>query len=234
MHKVSLHIINYNRAQYLAQAIESVLAQNYSDFELILWDDGSSDQSYSIMQSYESYDSRIRVLHSSNLGFTQALDRAIRLSQGEYIGWVDSDDMLEASALEKTVSALEQNPSVGVVYTSYFEMNMQGKNIIPGKRCQVPYSKDRLLETFMTFHFRLIRRQAYSRVNGLDLSFRYSQDYDLCLKLSEITNFLHIKEYLYYYRVHCNSISNMHYKDQQDYAQQAIQNAIKRRKLTQL
>lgn len=228
--KISLLIVNHNRSDYLSTAIESVIYQSFEDFELILWDDGSSDTSLSIMKFYESIDPRIKVFNCSNLGFTHALNQAIQASCGEYIGWVDSDDILGATALEKTSIILDETSSIGVTYTSYMEMDAEGSQPIPGWRCQIPYSKDNLLETFMTFHFRLLRRRVYDQVGGLDLDFRYSQDYDLCLRLSEITDFYHINEYLYWYRIHGNSVSIIYQNLQQKYTQLAIQNALIRRK----
>lgn len=228
--KISLLMVNHDRSKYLSTAIESVIYQNFEDFELILWDDGSSDNSLSIMKFYESIDPRIKVFSCSNLGFTHALNQAILVSCGEYIGWVDTDDILGATALEKTAKILETNSSIGVTYTSYMEMNADGNQAIPGWRCQIPYSKDNLLKNFITFHFRLLRRCVYDQVGGLDLNFRYSQDYDLCLRLSEITNFYHVNEYLYWYRIHGSNVSIINKKQQQKYTNLAINNCLNRRR----
>jgi glycosyltransferase involved in cell wall biosynthesis len=96
---VSLIIPIYNRADYLPSTIDSILAQTYPHFELILWDDHSSDNSLAIAQDYATRDSRIRVVAAPHQGFTPSLRAAFPLTLGTYLAWVDSDDRLAPSAI---------------------------------------------------------------------------------------------------------------------------------------
>src|SRR6476620_1938006 len=162
---ISLVMTTYNRERYLRAAIESILGQTWQQFELLIWDDGSSDRSVEIAQQYADRERRIRVVAASHQGPGQApaLKQAIAQTTGTYIGWVDCDDLLAPTALEETIAVLESNPAVGVVYTDYFNIDELGKVQGYGNRRHIPYSPDRLLVDFMTFHFRLMRRSVYDQ-----------------------------------------------------------------------
>ncbi len=229
---VSLVITVYNREQYLGAAIESVLAQTYSDFELIVWDDGSTDRSLEIAQEYACRDRRVRVVAAPHAGRVPALQAAIAKTTGIYLGWVDSDDLLDPKALEETVAILNAHQSVGMVYTDYLDMDESGQMLGYGYRCQIPYSRERLLLDFMTFHFRLIRRSVFDRVGGIDDSLDYVEDYDLCLRLSEVTEVRHIRKPLYYYRHHEGSASQQWRIEQVLRSRAIIRKALKRRGLS--
>ncbi|WP_265278280.1 glycosyltransferase [Nostoc sp. KVJ3] len=225
---VSIVITVYNRENYLAAAIKSVLAQTWSDLELLIWDDGSTDRSVEIASEYAQQDQRIRVIAAKHTGIAPAIHGAVAATTGDYIGWVDSDDILAPTALEQTISILNNHPLVGLVYTDYQLMDEQGNLHGIGQRCQIPYSKERLLVDFMIFHFRLIRRTVYEQVGGIDPNFTYAEEYDLCLKLSEVTDFYHIPQPLYYYRRHSGNLTNEQFEPIR-WSQKAINNALKRR-----
>lgn len=227
--RVSIVMAVYNRASYLETAIASVLAQSYSDIELLVWDDGSTDQSLAIAQAYEQRDERVKVISGPHEGVTHALRGAIARSSGCYVGVVDSDDALAPIAVEETVRVLEEQPHVGLVYSDYWVMDERGWVQRLGQRCQIPYSKERLLVDFMTFHFRLMRRNVYERVGGVDVSFTYAHDYDLCLKISEVTEIYHLRKPLYAYRLHQSSISQQRRSEQGWFSQKAINDALQRR-----
>jgi glycosyltransferase involved in cell wall biosynthesis len=229
---VTLLLTVYNRSRYLPTAIESVLAQTYPNFELLIWDDGSSDRSLDIAYHYAQYDQRIRVIAAPHQGRAHALSAAHALAAGKYVAWIDSDDRLAPSALASTVTILARQPEIGMVYTDYWAMDEQGQNPRLGRRCQIPYTPRQLLVDFMTFHFRLIRRSLYEQVGGIDLEFPCAMDYDLCLKLSEVTAIYHLRHPLYYYRTHPHSISNQQRPEQIECAARAVQNAIDRRGLS--
>jgi hypothetical protein len=101
-----------------------------------------------------------------------------------------------------------------------------------GSRCRIPYSKDRLLLDFMTFHFRLIRRSVFDQVGGIDERSAYIEDYDLCLRLSEVTTVHHLQKPLYYYRQHDESICNQKRVAQIFGSRDAISRAIERQGLS--
>ncbi|MEQ8958322.1 MAG: glycosyltransferase, partial [Coleofasciculus sp. C2-GNP5-27] len=229
---ISIVITTYNREHYLGAAIDSILAQTWGDFDLIVWDDGSTDGSVTIAQDYAKRDPRIRVIAAEHQGRVVSLQRAIAQTTGSYIGWVDSDDRLAPTALAETVAILDTQPDVGMVYTDYLDTHKNGKVIGYGQRCRVPYSKQRLLTNFMTFHFRLIRRSVFDRVGGIDLQAEYAEDYDLCLRLSETTDIAHLPKPLYYYRSNPDSLSYQNRGQQISHCHAAMRRALQRRGLS--
>jgi glycosyltransferase involved in cell wall biosynthesis len=222
----------YNRRQYLAKAIESVLAQTRKDFELLIWDDGSIDGSIEIAKHYAERDQRIKVITAEHRGQGRALKAAIAATTGDYVGQVDSDDFLALNALKETAAVLDQNPTVGLVYTDYLVIDEKGVVKGYGSRCQIPYSKERLLVDFMIFHFRLMRRSVYDQSGGINEVFESIEDYELCLRLSEITEIQHLNQPLYYYRTHRHNLSIQKQIEQIYLAQQAINQALERRGLS--
>jgi glycosyltransferase involved in cell wall biosynthesis len=230
---VSLIITVYNREKYLSETIESILTQSHGNFELLIWDDGSIDDSVEIAQHYAAQDKRIRVIATKHQGRVPSLNGAIAQTQGQYLGLVDSDDLLAQTALEETIAILEANAQIGLVYTNYQVIDDHSQVLRNGNRCQTPYSKEALLLSFMVFHFRLMRRSVYEQVGGFDDRFPLAQDYDLCLKLSEITEISHLQRPLYYYRVHDDCVSSQKSIDQILCSKRAIEDAIQRRGLHQ-
>ncbi len=206
--KISIVIPVYNRERYVGAAIESVLNQTMGDFELVVWDDGSTDSSIDIAHHFAELDERVRVIASEHRGVAPAVKAAFAATTGTYIGSVDSDDLLAPTALEETAAILDAHLEVGMVYTDHQVIDENGQDRGLGARCHIPYSRDRMLVDFMTFHFRLLRRCVYDQVGGIDESFEQSEDYDLCLRLSEVSAVHHIPQALYYYRRHTANISN--------------------------
>ena len=231
MPKVSLITTFFNREKFLRETLESVAAQTFGDFEVILWDDGSTDDSPFIAQGFADKDARFKYIRAEHAGRVSALIHATEVSTGELVGILDSDDILEPSALSECVVVLDTHADAGMVYTDYLCMSETGKRQRPGRRCRIPYSRDRLLVDFMTFHFRLIRREAYDLVGGFDAAFPLAMDYDLCLKLSEVTNIHHLPCALYRYRKHRASLSATRRLEQIACSHRAVCDAIKRRGL---
>ncbi|BAY87762.1 filamentous hemagglutinin outer membrane protein (plasmid) [Calothrix parasitica NIES-267] len=229
---ISVIIPVYNRESYLNTTIESVLNQTHTDFELIIWDDGSTDNSLNIANHYAQQDKRIKVIAAQHAGPTLALKDAFSTTTGNYVGWVDSDDVLAPTALEETAIFLDNNPICGMVYTDYLVINENNKVLGKGKRCEIPYSKDRLLVDFMTFHFRLMRKEVFLQAGGIDSESGFVQDYDLCLRISEITQINHLQRPLYYYRLHPGCISSQKRVELIYNTQQAIAKALERRKMS--
>ncbi len=228
---ISIVIVNYNRESYLEEAIASVLAQTWQDLELLIWDDGSTDKSVAIAKAYAQQDGRVRLVQAHHQGYTAALKAAINLTTGTYIGLVDSDDILAPTALAQTATVLNSHPETGFVYTDYLNIDRDSKVIGYGNRCAIPYSQEGLLVNFMTFHFRLIRRSVYDRVGGVNKSFPCAQDYDLCLRLSEVAQVRRVPEPLYLYRIHSQSISITRRTEQILWSKRAIAQALWRRGL---
>lgn len=232
MTDISIVITVFNRGKFLEETLESLTLQSASNLEILIWDDGSTDNSPAIAQQYTSQDPRIRYIRSpTNQGCAQALKSAIAQTTAPYIAWVDSDDLLHPTALAKTAAILDKYQSVGLVYTRYNVIDAAGKFLGLGKRSQTLYSKNQLLTLLVTFHFRLIRRSVYDQIDGINTDFPCAIDYDLCLRLSEVTDVYHIPEPLYDYRVHPDSISMKRQAEQQYWSKVAVERALKRRGL---
>jgi glycosyltransferase involved in cell wall biosynthesis len=228
---VSLITTARNRERFLGEALDSVLAQKYPHWELILWDDGSDDRTPEIAREYASRDDRIKLTIAPPMGRSAALAAAHDLARGEFVGWLDSDDRLDPAALAVTVGILANREEVGAVYTQYRVIDEESRVRGMGSRCRIPFSPQRLLVDFMTFHFRLMRQSAFRQAGGIDLSFPAAIDYDLCLRLSEVTQFASVQLPLYDYRVHDRSISIGSKQLQTQYSKQAVENALHRRQL---
>ncbi|MFN6478929.1 CHAT domain-containing protein [Nostoc sp. DedQUE07] len=229
---ISIVIVNYNRESYLQEAIASVLAQTWQNFELLIWDNGSTDGSVAIARAYTQQDGRVRVVEADNQGVAAACKAAIAQTSGTYIGILDNDDILAPTALAQTATVLNRHPETGFVYTDYLNIDPNGKVIGYGDRCNIPYSQSGLLVDFMTFHFRLMRRSVYDRVGGVNELFSCcAYDYDLCLRLSEVAQVRRIQEPLYFYRNHSQSISVTRQKEQILWSKRAIAQALWRRGL---
>ena len=228
---ISLIIVNYNQGPYLGKAIASVLEQTRRDWELLIWDDGSTDNSLAIARTYEQKDHRIRVIAAEHQGIGKARKQALDATTGDYLGWIDGDDWIADTALEETAKVLDGNAAIGMVYTDYYDVTSRGKILGKGKRCNIPYSPQRLLVDFMTFHFRLFRREVYEQTGGINTELKYAHDYDLCLRLSEITSVARVHQPLYYYRHHKKSISYSKRQEQTQCSETSINQALQRRGL---
>lgn len=228
--KVSIVIPAYNREQYLGMAVRSVLDQTYRDLELIIVDDGSTDGTLAIAEQFAREDDRVRVLSDKiNRGAAWALKKGFEAARGKYVGQVDSDDLLEARAIELTAAVLDDDIGCGLVFTNYLDIDENGKKLRPGWRCSYDYSKEKLLTVFMVFHFRLFRKSVYEQVGGIDLKFNKLEDYELCLRMSEVTRFVRVPEFLYLYRNHPSSVHNENRLDVMLLTERAINTALERR-----
>lgn len=220
----------HNARPYVGQAVASVLAQRYDDWELIAWDDASEDGSLEVARDAAAGDPRVLFhRHDTNLGLTATLNRAFATARGSYFGTLDADDRLLPAALQRTVAVLDRRPQVGLAYTRYRVIDAHGQPGPVGSRCLIPYDPNRLLIDFMVHHLRLFRRQHYERLDGFDERYRCAQDYEFCLRMSETTRFEQVKEVLYEYRVHDRSVSATRRAEQRDCAARAVRAALVRR-----
>ena len=229
--RVSIVIPVYNREKYLGIAVDSVLRQTYQDWELIISDDGSIDGTLDIARQFALEDDRIRVLTAEHKGAVHALIAGFDAARGEFVCQVDSDDALEPPAVELTVKALDEDKECGMVYTNYIDIDKNGQKLQPGRRCAIPYSKERILTNFMTFHFRLIRHSVYILSGGFNPRFNLIEDYELCLRLSEITQIKKIEKFLYQYRVHPESQTRTKGLKMIYLCKKAMQKALERQNL---
>ncbi len=225
---ISLVMTVRDGARFLAQAIDSVRAQTLSDWELVVWDDGSTDDTPSIIASHAQRDPRIRAFRSEAIGRRRALVEAHASARGDTLAWIDADDWLHPEALALTHAVLTRT-GVDLVYTDHVIVDANGTSRGPGRRTRIPYSRRRLLVDFMTFHFRLFTREVFERAGGIDADREIAIDYDLCLRISEIGQIRHLAEPLYFYREHPEQMSTRRRAAQIEASAAAIRAALSRR-----
>lgn len=207
--KVSVLMTIYNAGSYLKEAIDSIVAQTFSDWELIAIENGSSDGSPAILHSYN--DERIRTFGlPKNIGRTPALRYAFEQAQGEYIAVLDADDVSYPERLMKQVAYLDQHLEVGVVGTWTKLINGLGEEV--GK-IEPPVDGNELYEVLgwsnPIAHSTIMYRTEYAkRLGGYPAAYTYAQDFALILALSKIARVSIIGEYLCKYRVIASSVSH--------------------------
>ena len=204
MKLITIGLPFYNAEDFLAEAIKSVLAQTYQNWELLLIDDGSKDKSLEIAKTFESQDNRIRVISDGvNKKLPGRLNQIIYEANGDYIARMDADDMVHSERLAKQLDFLQSNPEFDLVSTSL--ISIKNNNEIIGIRTYLPKQitkKDALLGQAGIVHASILakkswyQRNLYNEVNAL------AEDYELWLTAA-INNDLKVgflPEYLYYYR----------------------------------
>jgi glycosyltransferase involved in cell wall biosynthesis len=198
---ISVIIPAYNRAKLLTRAIQSVLSQTYQDFEIIVVDDFSKDNTDELMQQY--HDTRIRYIkHSQNKGGNAARNTGIKQARGEFIAFLDSDDEWLPEKLEKQIALIKQSPEqVGLIFSSFKIINLV-------KKTECVYSVNRdclapekiLIRNFIgTFSVVLVKKKLLEQVNGLDETLMSCQDWDLYVRLRKVCEFDYIDEPLVNY-----------------------------------
>lgn len=209
MPKVSVVIPAYNAKKFIRQTIDSVLAQTFRDFEVLVVDDGSKDETNEIV---ESYGAPVRCIRKVNGGVSIARNTGIANAVGEYVALLDADDLWASTKLEKQVKLLDENPKVGLCFVGMERVTEDLKLI---DRFEANYYQD-YTEALLLYlcivtgscSSAMFRREVFSQTGGFDSSFSTSADWELWLRLSLITQFAPIPEYLIKYRVVSGSMSS--------------------------
>ncbi|MFH7027665.1 MAG: glycosyltransferase family 2 protein [Heteroscytonema crispum UTEX LB 1556] len=203
MPKVSVIIPAYNAMNYLPKTLESVLQQTFIDFEVFIVDDGSCDRI--VEWSSQIADSRVKLISQPNKGVSTARNTGIAYAQGEYIAFLDADDLWQPTKLEKQVNCLEKNPKVGVVYTWTLLIDEQDN---PTGRIFASHAEgnvwQQLLEddVISTGSSAIIRRTCFDNVGVFDPNLAFAEDLDLWLRIASHYPFAVVKEPLTLYRLH--------------------------------
>ena len=209
---VSVVMSVYNGADHVAQAVESVLAQDGVDFEFIIVNDGSQDESPQIVDRYAVENSRIRPIHQENRGLTQALIRGCAEARGEFIARQDADDLSLPGRLHKLHGLLRTNERVAFVSSWAQVYGPKGELLDELRRPQGPEEATDLLLNGRTgppgHGTVMFRRSAYEKVGGYRPEFYFSQDSDLWLRLGEVGLLAYCPEFLYAFRYDVQSISS--------------------------
>lgn len=228
---VSVILSAYNGKQYLPKAINSILSQTYRDFEFLIVNDGSTDETGKIMEEFAKQDARIRVItNEKNLGLTKSLNIALRQAQGVYVARMDADDVALSERLEKQVSFLDVHPEIGMVGTAFEWIDENGKIIGQKEVVTEPEElRSLLIQTNPFLHGSImIRKEILDRAGWYDERYKKAQDYDLWLRLSQTCKFANLPDVLMQKRMTRNMISYKSEREQIRYALRARWNALKR------
>lgn len=210
MTKVSVIIPAYNAIKYLPASINSVLAQTYPSFEVIVIDDGSTDCTSEWFDQLTDPDPRVKLISQTNQGNCAARNIGIAHAQGEYIAFLDADDLWASTKLAKQVAILEQNPDVGLVYTWVERIDQNEKSL--GKPFESNLSGniwEKLLDrNVIATSSTMIRRCCFDNVGKFDENLKsFVEDWDLWLRIAACYQIKVIPEYLLQYRECPTSIS---------------------------
>lgn len=215
MPKVSVVVAAYNMARYLPYTIDSVLSQDYQDFEFIVLDDGSTDTTADVIRSYGE---RIEYHHQPNAGVAEACSRVIGLARGDYLHLLDADDALLPGALSRNVQMLDRNPTAAIAYSDALIIdsnnNVTGRRTAPAWMSQselVPSARafrELLHGCHITNSTVMIRRSVAQSMPLFQPHAVPGEDWDLWLRISAEHDLAYTRQPLGAYRVHDASITS--------------------------
>ncbi|MBB6485564.1 glycosyltransferase family A protein [Rhizobium lusitanum] len=187
--KVSVIIPTYNRARFIGAALESVLAQTFTDFELVLVDDGSTDETPEVVARYLD-DPRVLYIKQNNRGRSQARNRALAVARGAYIAFLDSDDSYLPEKLAKQVAYLDSKSDVDMIYTSATCVDEAGKPLaVQAYNAREEGDIYNLIAFFqpltITLPTVMVRRAVMDRVGGFDINMERFEDTDLWRRIAK-------------------------------------------------
>lgn len=211
--KISVGIPAYNSGRFIAEAIRSVLDQTFSDFEIIICDDRSTDNTEQVVRSFN--DKRMRyVKNEARLGPAGNFNRCIMRSSGEYMYIFHSDDVMLKDNLKKKADILSAYPDVGLVHSGWYKIDGTGKVLSRDGpendyiRGGVDYFKDLiLLSPFICAPSVMVRKECYDKLGGFNSRFPYCCDYDMWLRFPLFYSVSYLSEPLIKYRVYGGNMS---------------------------
>lgn len=206
MPRVSIIIPAYNYAHFLPQAIDSALRQSFSDYEVIVVDDGSTDDTPAVAARYAG---RIRYHPQANRGLSGARNAGAQMSVGELLAFLDADDTWDKDKLARQVAVFDQNPQAGLVSHLMRLIDREGQ-VMPGQKPQQAPGQNLAAaiecgtappSTFV------VRKKVFEAIGGFDESLVAMEDLDFCLRLLRQHALVHVPEVLGSYRIHGPSLS---------------------------
>jgi glycosyltransferase involved in cell wall biosynthesis len=212
---VSIVLSAYNSENYIDEAIESLLSQNFRDFECITIDDGSTDETGDRMDKFKR-DPRVIVIHARHRGCVSSLNLACALAKGQYIARMDSDDIAMPYRIQCQVNYFETHPSVGLLGGA---VELIGATHEISQTIRFPIDDEDIrahLASGNCFSHPtvMIRRSIFNLVGGYRKAFEYAEDYDLWLRVAEQCKVANLPDVLVQYRLHRDQVSFRHLEQQ--------------------
>ena len=201
---VTVYLVNHNYGRFARQAVESVLAQTMQDFELLIIDDGSTDDSRDVLAEYSSLPNVVTIFqHNKGLNVTNNI--ALRSARGKYIMRLDADDWLDEHALQVLSGVLDREPEVGLVFPDYYTVDVEGRVLEMVRRHD--FADVTLLDQPAHGACTMARRDLLREVGGYDESFRCQDGYDIWLKFIQKFDVKNVNLPLFFYRQHGSSLT---------------------------
>jgi glycosyltransferase involved in cell wall biosynthesis len=229
---ISVLLPVYNGDPYVREAIESTLTQSFSDFELLIINDGSTDRSLSILREYEVEDRRIRIISRENRGLVTSLNDLLSEARGRYIARMDQDDVCLPQRFQRQLEFLDARLDYAAVGGWILQMNERG---LPIGVIRSPCGHDEIDQANLRGHCSIwhptamIRKDSMLAVGGYRGQFGSAADLDLWLRMAEVGKIANIPEVVLRYRLHPSSTSQLNVKLQHTLAREACVDAWKRR-----
>ena len=202
---VTVYITNYNYGKYIKQAIDSVLNQTCQDFELIIIDDGSTDNSKEIIESY-SHLPQVKIVYQQNKGLNITNNVALKLANGQFIVRLDADDYFEKEAIKSMSDALLKDKELGLVFPNYYLVDEDGNVLHEEKRHS--FEKDvTLLDMPAHGACTMIRKSFLQTLGGYDEEFKCQDGYDLWVRFTAKYKVNNVNQILFSYRRHGDNLT---------------------------
>lgn len=202
--KISIVMPVYNGERYLSEAIDSIIQQTYSNWELIVINDCSTDATEQIVEDYIRRDARIRLYtNPENLKLPKSLNVGFEKATGEYYTWTSDDNIMLPNMLSTLLRTLEKNPQAGMAYSNFINIDANGEQLGTvelGEPQRLPFGNT----CGASF---LYRRGMANQIGEYDTNLFLAEDYDYWIRMYHLTTIIHINDYLYLYRQHNNSLS---------------------------
>jgi len=207
---VSVVIPAYNAEKYIEEAINSVLNQTFQDFEVIVIDDGSQDSTKEKVLNYS--DSRIKYIYKENGGPSTARNAGIKNAKGEYIAFLDYDDIWMPQKLERQLAKFSLEPDLGLVYSWVQSINPDGSTrFVSEPENEGWVHNEIILDNFQhNGSIQLVKKECFEKAGYFDESLLNAQDWDMWIRLAKYYKFGVVKEILVRYRVRSDSLSKRH------------------------
>lgn len=205
----------YNGEKYVSNAIDSIINQTFSDFELIIINDGSTDSTFDVLKEYQKKDCRIKVINRENKGLIATLNEGFAIARGEYIARQDDDDISHPTRFEKQVRFLDRNPEYALCGTFYNVVDEKNKFI---RKHFLPSSNENIQQNLFDSCFGhgtiMLRRSMILDMEWYRAEALYIEDYDFFIRVAKKFKVYNIPEYLYDWCFRGESVSFENYKAQ--------------------
>jgi glycosyltransferase involved in cell wall biosynthesis len=201
---VTVIIPAYNASAFLSDAVASVLGQTHRDVEVIVVDDGSTDDTAAVLAQWQARDARVRAVHQHNGGLAAARNAGLNVACGQYVAFLDADDVIHPEKLERQVAYLEAHPGTDLVYSDYrtsdAELRPLTDEVIGVKR--MPLREAYIYTNVFPIMAPLVRRSLVERVGGFDERLRACEDWDYWVRCERVGTFGYLPGQYATYRMH--------------------------------